>query len=75
MSTEPTMTEVWQQLIAAQETIMHLQHDLAEMHEAVLAQQEEIDRLRIRQNGLEHRIDLGATEDLPPALDERPPHY
>jgi SlyX protein len=75
MSTTPTNQELMQQLIAAQETIMHLQHDLHEMHEVVLALQEEIQTLTRRQNNLERRMEVGNGEALPPVLDERPPHY
>lgn len=75
MSEPPTTDELWQQLIAAQETIMHLQHDVKQMHDAILAQQESITSLTIRQDGLEHRVEAGTAEDLPPALDEQPPHY
>lgn len=70
------MSDVAQQLIAVQESVMHLQHELSQIHEVVLAQRDEIDELRRNLAKL-----LGQFEDLvegnpfPSPLEDKPPHY
>lgn len=64
------------QWLAMQESLMHLQHDQQQMHEVLLAQQEEIGRLNAnlaKVNGDMER--LLAAEDSPSPEDEKPPHY
>jgi len=63
-------------VLAMQESLMHLQHDQQQMHEVLLAQQEEIGRLNAnlaKVNGDMER--LLAAEETPSPEDEKPPHY
>lgn len=65
-----------QQCLTMQETVMHLQHDQQQMHEVLLAQQEEIGRLNAmlaQVNGNMERLLAG--EEMPTAEDDKPPHY
>lgn len=62
--------------VATQETLTHMQRELEQMHEVLLAQQQQIDGLRVSLRRVEDRLEQQATPDaLPPALEERPPHY
>ena len=64
------------QWLAMQESLMHLQHDQQQMHEVLLAQQEEIGRLNAnlaKVNGNMER--LLSTEEMPTLEDDKPPHY
>lgn len=64
------------QWLTMQEALMHLQHDQQQMHEVLLAQQEEIGRLNAslaKVNGNMER--LLAAEEAPSPEDEKPPHY
>ena len=65
-----------EQCLTMQETVMHLQHDQQQMHEVLLAQQEEIGRLNAmlaQVNGNMERLLAG--EEMPTAEDDKPPHY
>ncbi len=70
------MSNVAQQLIAVQESVMHLQHELSQIHEVVLAQRDEIEELRRNLTKL-----LGQFEDFvegnpfPSPVEDKPPHY
>ena len=76
-STTASCTAVWQQQwLAMQEAVMHLQHDQQQMHEVLLAQQEEIGRLNgklAQVNGNMERLLAG--EEMPSLEDDKPPHY
>lgn len=70
------LAELRQQWLAMQETLMHLHHDQQQMHDVLLAQQEEIGRLNanlLKVNGDMER--LLATEETPTFEDDKPPHY
>lgn len=75
-STAAQLAALHQQFLTMQESMMHLQHDQQQMHEVLLAQQEEIGRLNAnlaKVNGDMERL-LSAEE--PPTLeDDKPPHY
>ena len=63
-------------LTAIESLLMHLQHDLEQLHEAVVAQRDGIESLRRgveRLRGDIDRIELGP-ESRNPKLD-KPPHY
>ena len=66
-----------EQFVSMQETMTHLQHDVEQMHDVMLAQQQELELLRreiVRLDGLLEGLDSG--EDSPRTLeDDRPPHY
>lgn len=70
------MSDLAQQLISVQEMVMHLQHELSQIHEVVLAQRDEITELRSTVGKL-----LGQFEQLvdgdafPNPQEDRPPHY
>ena len=63
-------------LTAVEESLMHLQHELSQMHAVLLSQSEELRALRDRAAKLGGRIDRleEAPEDRDPAA-EKPPHY
>jgi SlyX protein len=68
--------DLQQQFLTMQESLMHVQHDQQQMHEVLLAQQEEIGRLNAslaKVNGNRERL-LNA-EESPSPEDEKPPHY
>ncbi len=84
MTEQPTTQETMAQALAAlqqqwltmQETMMHLQHDQQQMHDVLLAQQEEIGRLNAslsKVNGDMER--LLAAEETHTLEDDKPPHY
>ena len=63
-------------LTAVETLLTHLQHELSQMHEVLLAQAEELRTLRDRAAKLDGRVDK--LEDEPEDRDpraERPPHY
>jgi SlyX protein len=65
-----------QQWLKMQESLMHLQHDQQQMHEVLLAQQQEIGRLNAnlaKVNGNMERLLSG--EEMPTPEDDKPPHY
>lgn len=75
-STADQLAALQQQFLTMQESLMHLQHDQQQMHEVLLAQQEEIGRLNAnlaKVNGNMER--LLSTEESPALEDEKPPHY
>ena len=62
--------------VSLESLIAHLQHELEQMHEVLLAQQGEMDSLRRDVKRLESR--LAQVDEEPESrepLDERPPHY
>ena len=65
------------QFVLMQETMTHLQHDVEQMHDVMIAQQQELELLRreiVRLDGLLEGLD--STEDGPRTIeDDRPPHY
>lgn len=64
------------EFVATQELLMHMQHELEQIHEVALAQQKQIDALTRAQKRLEQRIEeTGSSSDMPSPLEERPPHY
>jgi uncharacterized coiled-coil protein SlyX len=64
------------ELIAVQETLMHQQRDLQQMHEVLLAQQNEIEELRKEVAQLRGDVQTQLGEDrLPNPDEEKPPHY
>ena len=70
------MAALQKQCLTMQEAMMHLQHDQQQMHEVLLAQQEEIGRLNAvlaQVNGNVERLLSG--EEMPGPEDEKPPHY
>jgi len=74
--TIPDQQQLHDQLIAAQETLMHQQNDLQQMHEVLLTQQNEIDDLRKMVEQLRSDLESGAEEHQFPAPEEdKPPHY
>lgn len=75
-STSDQLAALQQQFQAMQESMMHLQHDQQQMHEVLLAQEEEIGRLNAnlaKVNGTMER--LLTAEDMPAPEDDKPPHY
>ncbi|HEX6987456.1 MAG TPA: SlyX family protein [Planctomycetaceae bacterium] len=63
-------------LTAIESLLMHVQHDLEQIHEAVVGQRRDIDALRReldRLRGHVERLELGP-ESRDPKL-EKPPHY
>jgi uncharacterized coiled-coil protein SlyX len=75
-STTEQLAFLLQQFQTMQESLMHLQHDQQQMHEVLLAQQEEIGRLNAnlaKVNGSMER--LLSAEETPTLEDEKPPHY
>lgn len=75
-STAAQLATLHQQFLTMQESMMHLQHDQQQMHEVLLAQQEEIGRLNAnlaKVNGDMER--LLSAEETPTLEDDKPPHY
>lgn len=75
-STAAQLAELRQQFLTMQESMMHLQHDQQQMHEVLLAQQEEIGRLNAnlaKVNGDMER--LLSAEEASTLEDDKPPHY
>ena len=75
-TTTNQLASLQQQFLAMQESLMHIQHDQQQMHDVLLAQQEEIGRLNAnlsKVNGDMERL-LNA-EESPSPEDEKPPHY
>lgn len=75
-STSDQLAALQQQFQAMQESMMHLQYDQQQMHEVLLAQEEEIGRLNAnlaKVNGTMER--LLTAEDMPAPEDDKPPHY
>jgi uncharacterized coiled-coil protein SlyX len=71
--TEPQSPD---ELIVIQETLMHQQKDLQQMHEVLLSQQNEIEELRKEIAQLRGDVQTQVGEDrLPSPEDEKPPHY
>ncbi|MBT4865097.1 MAG: SlyX family protein [Planctomycetaceae bacterium] len=65
-----------ERLIALEMSVSHLQHEVEQMHEVMLAQQEEISALRRDLQRVNGKIDhLQEPSEPGDALDERPPHY
>lgn len=76
--TEPAAaaSNVSDSVVATQELLTHMQHELQQMHDVALSQQKQIDELTRAIFRLEQRIDdAGNASDLPSPLDEKPPHY
>jgi len=65
-----------ERLIALEMSVSHLQHELQQMHEVMLAQQQDISVLRRDLQRAHGKIDrLQEPSEPGDALDERPPHY
>ncbi|MFT4557487.1 MAG: putative coiled-coil protein SlyX [Planctomycetaceae bacterium] len=65
-----------QQFLTMQESMMHLQHDQQQMHEVLLAQQEEIGRLNANLSKVNGDMErLLSAEEMPTLEDDKPPHY
>ena len=62
-------------LIAVESALAHLQHDFEQLQSVVLAQQTEIESLRRELELLRSRTDRFHEPEMPPAHEERPPHY
>lgn len=63
-------------MIALEELVTHMQHELSQMHEVLLAQRDEIAELRravARLSGEFEQLVEGAP--FPSPLEDRPPHY
>jgi len=74
--TIPDQQQLHDQLIAAQETLMHQQNDLQQMHEVLLTQQNEIDELRKAIEQLRSDMETGPEENrFPTPEEDKPPHY
>ena len=74
------ITQQWaamqEQWYAMQETVSHLQRDLEQMHEVLLAQRDEIDRLRGKLAQVDGNVErLMSGESFPTPEEDRPPHY
>jgi len=65
------------QFVQMQETMSHLQRDVEQMHNVMIAQQQELELLRREIKRLDGLLDgLDSTDDSPRTLeDDRPPHY
>ncbi len=62
--------------MAIEMSVSHLQHEVQQMHEVMLAQQDEISALRRDLQRAHGKIDrLQEPSESGDALDERPPHY
>lgn len=71
-----TDPELQDDLIAVQESLMHQQRDLQQMHEVLLSQQTEIEELRKEVEQLRSDLRTQAGDEQPPdPVDEKPPHY
>lgn len=56
--------------------VMHLEHDVQQMHQVLLAQQAEMARLRELISRLEARVEQAAEgPEIRDPEEERPPHY
>ena len=62
--------------VATQEILMHMQHDMEQMHQVLLSQQQQIEELKSSLGRVEQRLEQSqAADDMPAPLDECPPHY
>ena len=63
-------------LVAVETLLSHVQHELAQLHEALLAQQEELRTLRASAVKLNGRVDrLEEDPETGDPRDDEPPHY
>ncbi len=65
-----------QRVIELETLVMHLQHDLEQMHQVLIQRAADFETLHEKLQRLEGRME--GTDELPPlpdALDDRPPHY
>lgn len=70
------LAELQKQFQTMQESLMLLQHDQQQMHDVLLAQQEEIGRLNANLAKVNGNVErLLAAEESPTPEDEKPPHY
>lgn len=70
------LAELQKQFQTMQESLMLLQHDQQQMHDVLLAQQEEIGRLNANLAKVNGNVErLLAAEESPRPEDEKPPHY
>ena len=71
-----TAPDVSQQIIDLQMTVAHLEHDLSQMHDVLLAVQADLKAMRDQMAKLERRVVLsGEPAEQRDPNDERPPHY
>ena len=68
-----------ERLVRIETTLMHLDHDVRQMHEAILAQQRELDSLRRTverfEVALERQGQPGIEPEVRDPAAEKPPHY
>ena len=65
-----------EELVAVQESLMHQQRDLQQMHEVLLSHENEIEELRKEVTQLRGELDTRLGEDRPSNPEhEKPPHY
>ncbi len=70
------MSDVARQLIDVQELVTHLQHELQQIHEVVLAQQSELTSLRREISKVKGQFEgLAEATQFPSPEEDRPPHY
>ncbi len=70
------LSSLQQQLIAVQETVMHLQHEFEQLHQVVLAQQQEVTLLRREIRSVKDVLEnLEEGAPFPSPSEDRPPHY
>ena len=64
-------------LIRVESALMHIEHDLGQMHQAILAQQREIDAIRRILERFETAIEREAqlSSEVRDPASEKPPHY
>lgn len=75
-TTAEQLAALKQQWLTMQETLMHLQHDQQQMHDVLLAQQEEIGRLNANLSKVNGDMErLLSAEENPTLEDDKPPHY
>jgi uncharacterized coiled-coil protein SlyX len=75
-TTAQELAALQQQWLSMQETLMHLQHDQQQMHDVLLAQQEEIGRLNANLSKVNGDMErLLSAEETPTLEDDKPPHY
>jgi uncharacterized coiled-coil protein SlyX len=75
-TTAAQLAALQQQFLTMQESMMHVQNDQQQMHDVLLAQQEEIGRLNANLSKVNGDMErLLSAEEMPTLEDDKPPHY
>lgn len=74
--TEPSAADI-DRIVHIETALMHLEHDVEQLHQALVIQQREIDGIRRILERIEATLDrdAGMPSEVRDPLAEKPPHY